>query len=127
MKILIVGGGDALLSSLAEELKSRDFEVLPTHFGDGGLSLYEKDGPFAFVLTDYRFLPGVRIRDWIQLVTAIHLINPFQQMAIMTADPKEARYKLPEALRNLPVLRKPFGLEQLLRLLRQPVLPLLSA
>jgi hypothetical protein len=39
MKILIVGGDDALLSSLAEELQSRDFEVLLTHFGDGGLCL----------------------------------------------------------------------------------------
>ena len=126
MKILIVGGGDALLSSLAEELESRDFEVLPTHFGDGGLSLFEKDGPFAFVLTDNRFFPGVRIRDCIQLVTAIYLINPFQQMAIMTTDPKEVRGKLPNALGDVPILRKPFRIEQVLRLLRQPVLPLLS-
>jgi DNA-binding NtrC family response regulator len=124
MKILIVGGDDALLSSLAEELESREFEVLPTHFGDGGLLLFEKDGPFAFVLTDYRFFPGVKIKDCMQLVTAIHLINRFQQMTIMTADLKKAREKLQDALRNLPVLRKPFKIEQLLRLLRQPVLPL---
>lgn len=122
MKILIVGGDDALLSSLTEELESRDFEVLPTHFGDGGLDLYKKHGPFAFVLADYRFIPGVMIKDCMQLVTAIHRINPFQQMAIMAADPKEVREKLPEALRNLPVLRKPFRIEELLRLLRQPVL-----
>jgi len=44
-------------------------------------------------------------------------------MAIMTADPKEVREKLPKALRNLPVLRKPFSIEELLRLLRQPALP----
>ena len=124
MKILSVGGDDALLSSLAEELQSRDFEVLPTHFGDGGLSLYRKDGPFAFVLADYRFIPGVNVKDCMQLVSAIHLINPFQQMAIMTAEPNEVRRNLPEALRYLPVLQKPFGIEQVLRLLRQPVLPL---
>ena len=59
-----------------------------------------------------------------QLVTAIHDINPFQRMAMMTAEPKEARGKLPNALRDLQVLRKPFKLEQLLRLLREPVLPL---
>jgi hypothetical protein len=35
MKILIVGGDDALLSSLTEKLECRDFEVLTTHFGDG--------------------------------------------------------------------------------------------
>jgi DNA-binding NtrC family response regulator len=124
MKILIVGGGDALLSSLTEELESRDFDVLSTHFGDGGLSLFKKDGPFAFVLTDYRFFPGTNIKGAVQLLTAIQLINPFQQMAVMTAEANEARRNLPEALRHLPVLRKPFKIEQLLRLLREPVLPL---
>ncbi|MGB7900801.1 MAG: hypothetical protein WCC71_20855 [Candidatus Sulfotelmatobacter sp.] len=125
MRILIVGGDDdALVSSLTEELESRGFDVLLTHFGDGGLDLYKKHGPWEFVLTDYRFIPGVKIKDCIQLVTAIHLINPFQQMAIMTDDSRECREKLPQALRYLPVLRKPFRIEQLLRLLRQPVLPL---
>jgi hypothetical protein len=45
-------------------------------------------------------------------------------MAIMTADPKEDREKLPKALWLLPVLLKPFTVEQLLRALREPVLPL---
>jgi hypothetical protein len=45
-------------------------------------------------------------------------------MAIMTAEPEEAREKLPNALWLLPVLRKPFKIDQLLRLLREPVLPL---
>jgi len=124
MKILIVGGGDALLSSLTEELESRDFDVLSTHFGDEGFSLFKKDGPFAFVLTDYRFFPGTNIKDAVQLLTAIQLINPFQQMAVMTAEANEARRNLPLTLRYLPVLRKPFKLEQVLRLLREPVLPL---
>jgi hypothetical protein len=54
------------------------------------------------VLADYRFIPGVTIKDCMHLVTAIHLINPFQQMAIMTADLKEAREKLPQVLRHFP-------------------------
>jgi ActR/RegA family two-component response regulator len=123
MKILIVGGDDTLLSSLTEELESRDFEVVPTHFGDGGLHLYQKDGPFAFVLVDYRFIPDVNIKNCMRLVTAIYLIDPLQQIAIMTDEANEVRRNLPEALRHLPVLRKPFRIEQLLRLLRQPVLP----
>jgi DNA-binding NtrC family response regulator len=124
MKILIVDGDDTLLSILAGELEAREFEVVPTHFGDGGLSLYKKEGPFEFVLSDYRFIPCPEIKNGVELVIAIHRTNPFQQMAIMTADPKEVRGKLPEALRYLSVLRKPFRIEQLLRLLRQPVLPL---
>ena len=76
------------------------------------------------MLSDYRFIPGMKIKDGVQLVTAIREINPLQRMAMMTAEPKEARGKLPNALRDLQVLRKPFNLEQLLRLLQKPVLPL---
>jgi hypothetical protein len=96
---------------------------VPTHFGDGGLSLYKKGRPFEFVLFDYRFIPGSEIKNGVQLVTAIRGINPVQRMAIMTADPNEARKKPPLPLRFLPVLGKPFRIEQLLQLLRQPVLP----
>ena len=124
MKILIVEDDSAVLSFLARELESRGFEVVQTQFGDGGLDLYKKHGPFAFVLSDYRFVPGPEIKDGVQLVTAIHEMNPIQRMAIMTAWCDEARGKLPLALRHLPVLRKPFTLEQMLRLLREPVLPL---
>jgi hypothetical protein len=60
----------------------------------------------------------------VQLVTAIHGINTVQRMALMTAHHREAREKLPQVLRYLPVLRKPFRIEQVLRLLREPVLPL---
>ena len=81
-------------------LESRDFEVLPTHFGDGGLELYKKHGPWELVLTDYRFFPGTKIRDGEQLAAAIHGINPLQTMSIMAADPKAARERLPEALHS---------------------------
>ena len=46
------------------------------------------------------------------------------EMAMMTADPKEAREKRPQALQHVPVLQKPFRIEQVPRLLREPVLPL---
>jgi two-component system cell cycle sensor histidine kinase/response regulator CckA len=124
MKILVIDDDDALRSFLARELEARDYEVAQTHFGDGGLHLYQKSGPWEFVLTDFRFIPGTTIKNGAQLLTAIYRINPHQQMAMMTADPKEARRKLPQALQCLPVIRKPFRVEQLLRLLRQPVLPL---
>ena len=124
MKILIVDDEDALRGFLAKELEARGYEVLQTHTGDEGLELYRKNGPFALVLSDYRFTPGTRIKDGVQLVAAIHETNPSQKMAIMTAVPNEAREKLPKALWHLRVLVKPFKLEQVLRLLREPVLPL---
>jgi hypothetical protein len=42
-------------------------------------------------MSDYQFIPWQKIKDRVQLVTAIHEINPLQQMALMTADPNEAR------------------------------------
>jgi hypothetical protein len=123
MKVLLVDGDDALLSSLAEEPDTCWCEILHTYVGDGGLELYNKYGPWEFVLTDFRVVRGVKIKDGVELMIAIHRINPLQQMAIMTSDPMETREKLPQALRYLPVLRKPLRMEQMLRLLRQPVLP----
>jgi CheY-like chemotaxis protein len=124
MKILIVDDDDAVLLSIGSRLRSGGFEVKEASTGDGAMYVYEHQGPFVFVLSDYRFVPGAKIKDGVQLVTAIHEINPHQRMAMMTADPKEARRKLPPALQYVPVIRKPFRVEQVLRLLRQPVLPL---
>ena len=124
MKILIVDDEDALRAFLAKGLEARGYEVLQTPSGDGGLDIYKKNGPFALVLSDYRFISGAKIKDGVQLVTAIHEMNPSQRMAIMTAVPDEAREKLPKALQNLPLLVKPFKMEQLVRLLRESVLPL---
>jgi two-component system, cell cycle response regulator CpdR len=124
LKILLVDYDDTLLSFLAKKLEDSGYEVVPTHFGDGALSLYKKHNPWEFVLSDYKFIPSPEIKDGVQLVTAIHAINPDQRMAIMTPWWDEVREKLPQSLRFLPVLEKPFRFEQLLRLLRQPVLPL---
>jgi DNA-binding NtrC family response regulator len=124
MKILIVEDLDGSRSLLAKELKARDFEVLQAHSGDGGLYLYQKHSPFDLVLSDFRFVPGTEIKDFMQLAAAILEINPYQQMAIMTSDLRGARRNLPKVMRLLPVLRKPFEIGEVLRLLRQPVLPL---
>jgi CheY-like chemotaxis protein len=124
MKILIVDDDDAVLLCIGSRLRSGGFEIKEASSGDGAMYVYEHQGPFAFVLSEYRFVPGAKIKDGVQLVTAIHEINPHQRMAMMTADPEEAREKLPEALCHLTVLLKPFKVEQLLRGLREPVLPL---
>jgi CheY-like chemotaxis protein len=124
MKILMVDDDKALLSFFAKELETRRFETYQSVNGDEALHVWQQLGPWEFVLTAYRFMPGTTIKNGVQLVTAIHGINPFQRMAIMTATPTEARGTLPEALRHLPVLRKPFRIEQVLRLLRKPVSPL---
>ena len=123
MKILIVDDDHALLSFLTKELENRGCDVHQSSRVDGAFHVWQQSGPWELVLTDYRF-PGVKIKNGAHLVAAIHAINPLQTMAMMTSDPHGARRKLPKALRHLPILRKPFRLEEVLRLLRQPVLPL---
>ena len=124
MKIQIVGDDDGVHSLLAKQLEQRGCDVRQLSSGDEAFYVWQQLGPWEFVLTDYRFMPGVKIKDGIHLLTAIHEINPHQRMAMMTADPEEAREKLPKALCHLTVLLKPFKVEQLLRVLREPVLPL---
>jgi CheY-like chemotaxis protein len=124
MRILLVDDDDALLSFLAKELENRGCDVHQSSSGDEAFHVWQRLGPWELVLTDYRFFPGTKIGDGAQLVAAIHGINPLQTMAIMTSDPQDARRDLPKALHHLPVVRKPFRVEQVLRLLRQPVLPL---
>lgn len=124
MKILIVEDDDALRSFLAKQLEERGYDTRQSFRGDEAFYIWQHEGPWRLVLSDYRFIPGTKIKDGVQLVTAIHEVNPSQKMAIMTAEPEEAREKLPQPLQHLPVLRKPFRIEQLLRLLRAPVLPL---
>ena len=124
MKILLVDDDDALLSLLAKELGNRGCDVNQSPSGDEAFHVWQRLVPWEFVLSDFRFIPGTTVKDGVQLVTAIHGINSLQPMAIMTASQKEAREKPPEGLQHVSVLRKPFRIEQLLRLLRQPVLPL---
>ena len=88
MRILLVDDDDALLSFLAKELESRDCDVYQSSSGDEAFRVCQRLAPWELVLTDYRFFPGAKIKDGVQLAAAIHEISPLQTMAIMTADPQ---------------------------------------
>ena len=124
MKILVVDDDDGLRALVASELENRGCDVRQCSSGDEAFYVWRRSGPWELVLTDYLFFPDARIENGAQLVAAIHGINPLQQMAMMTSDPQAARRNLPKAHRRLPILRKPFRIEQVLRLLRQAVLAL---
>jgi DNA-binding NtrC family response regulator len=124
MMILLVDDDDGLRSMVASELELRGCDVRQCSSGDEAFYVWQRSTPWELVLTDFLFFPDARIENGAQLVTAIHGINPLQQMAIMTADPQAARRNLPKALRGLPILRKPFRIEQVLGLLQQPLLSL---
>jgi DNA-binding NtrC family response regulator len=124
LKILLVDDDDGLRAHLAKELEQRGCDARQCSSGDAALYIWKRSGPWELVLTDYLFFPDGRIENGAQLVTAIHGITSLQRLAMMTSDPQAARRNLQQELRSLPILRKPFRIEQVLRLLRQPVLPL---
>jgi hypothetical protein len=66
------------------------------------------------VITELRITPGKAISDGRELVKAMRSLCPAQRIAIHTSD--EGLLAAP-----VPVLRKPYSVEQLLRMLRKPV------
>ena len=65
------------------------------------------------MLSDYLFIPSTRVENGLELVREIRAINPKQRMAIHTSE-KDLRAPV-------PVLHKPYPIENLLRLLREPL------
>ena len=116
MRILVVDD-EAEVRKVRGQLVPRGIEVAGASNADNAFRLWETEGHWALVLTEYYIQPGTRIRDGRELVNAIRAADPSQRIAIHTDD---------EGLLAAPVvvLRKPYAIERLLRMLRQPVLPL---
>ena len=111
-RILIVDDDDVLRRWLRNQLEPRGFQVWEESQGDEALAAYENYGPWDFVLSDLYFFRGERIRDGLDLVKAIGAVRPEQPIAIHTS---ESRIDAPCA-----VLRKPYTLGALLKLVRKP-------
>ena len=103
------------MSFFAKEMEKRGGDVHRSSSGDDEFHVWQRLGPWELVLTDYRLIPCPDIKNGMEFGTAIDGSNPFQQMAIMTADPRAAREKLPQGFTAPAVLRKPFRIEQVLR------------
>jgi CheY-like chemotaxis protein len=116
MKILVVDDDEVVLRWVRKQLERRRCEVEDAFSGEQGLHSYLSQGPttWDFVLTDYLFIPSTRVQNGLHLVRKICAINPKQRMAIHTSEKG--------LLAPVPVLQKPYPIENLLRLLRKPVL-----
>ena len=116
MRILVVDGEEEV-QRIREYLGPRGFEVRGTASGEDALHLWENEGPWDLVLTELWITPGKNIRSGLELAKAIRAIRPSQQIAIHTYD---------RGLLAAPVvvLRKPYVIEHLVRMLRRRVRPL---
>ena len=117
-RILIVDDDDCLRRWLRAQLEARGFWVHEESQGDEALETYRQKGPWDFVLSDLYFFRGKKIRNGLDLVKAIATVCQEQPMAIHTS---EHRFEAP-----CPVLHKPYTVGALLRLLRNPVMPIKS-
>src|SRR5579864_117931 len=115
MKILVVDDDEAVLRWVRKQLEARRYEVEDAFSGEQGLHSYLSQGPttWDFVLTDYLFIPSTIVKNGLQLVRKICAINPEQRIAMHTS---EKGLRAP-----VPVLHKPYPIENLLRLLRKPL------
>ena len=116
LRILVVDDDDVLRRWLCTQLEPRGFRVWEESQGDEALAAYLNHGPWDFVLSDLYFFRGEKIRNGLELVQAIRAVCPEQPMAIQTSEPG---VNAPCAL-----LRKPYTLGALLKVLRKPVTPL---
>jgi|ERR1035437_1674698 DNA-binding NtrC family response regulator len=116
MRILVVDDGEEV-QRIREKLAPRGIEVAGAFCADDAFRIWQSEGSWDMVLTEYDIAPGKRMRDATELMKAIHAANPAQRIAIHTSD---------ERLQagSLLALRKPYPIDRLIRALRLPVLPL---
>jgi CheY-like chemotaxis protein len=116
LRILIIDDDDVLRRWLRTQLESRGFDVWEESQGDEALVRYRRTGPWDFVLSDLYFYPGDKIRNGLDLMREILLINPQQRSVIHTSERKLTAPCI--------VLQKPYPISALLKLLRIPLSPM---
>ena len=115
MRILVVDD-EAEVQKIRKQLAPRRIEVRGTADADDAFRIWQSERLWDMVLAGYQ-IPGKKIRHTMELVKAIHGVNPAQRIAIHTSD---------ERLQagSFLVLHKPYSIDRLVRALRLPVLPL---
>ena len=111
MKTILLVEDDAALRECYEtSLTLRGYRVTAARDGAEAWGIYGP-GKFDFVLTDYQ-MPG---KNGYRLLLDIWYMNPAQRMALMSGDPPVLRAELSD----VPVLEKPFKIEELLTIIEE--------
>jgi len=112
VRILICEDDEAQLNWLACRLNHEGKFVFTTVQGDRAFVEWQKGRPWDFVVTDYSFLPGEKIRNGRDLVREIHLVDPSQKIIVQTG---ERDLVVPLGVK---LLRKPYSFHRLVRAMR---------
>lgn len=119
-RVLIVDDNEAVLDAMSASFEAWGYQVCTEESGDRALQSYQMNGPFVFVLSDFSFVPGKKIKNGAMLVQAILGFKPRQELAVMTGEPRTARETLGAlTLPDVRILAKPFELRDLKELVQK--------
>ena len=114
MKILVVDDEESAREINSAMLTGAGYEVELASDGNEAIHLYTEHGPYDLVVTD-NIHPGP---NGIELVKAIRHGNPLQLVALLTGD-RSVRRCLPEEMKDIPILTKPYQAPQLIKLVKE--------
>lgn len=115
MRILIADDYPDLRELLADLLESKGHEVVSARDGEEALrTFYDDDKGFDYVITDYQ-MPR---KNGVVLIMDIRRLKPGQKCILVSGDPPQMTSIIREEAGEFPILRKPYGISDLLDLLK---------
>lgn len=112
MRILICEDDEAQLNWLACRLNHEGNFVETTEQGDQAFGEWQNGKPWDFVISDYCFVPGTKIKNGLDLVREIHLVDPSQKIIVQTG---EWSLTVPPGVK---LVRKPYSFRTLVRTMK---------
>lgn len=112
MRILIADDLDDLRELLEAQLTLAGHTVVACKDGEAALREYLRD-EFDYVITDYQ-MPR---KNGVVLIMDIRAVNPNQKVILVSGDPPQMTDIIRKDAGEFPILRKPYGREDLFKLL----------
>lgn len=128
-RVLVVDDDPDVRDAIARYFKMQDFHVIEEEDGHTAFEAFRECYPIDYVISDYCFIPGKResscgcvISHGVDLVREIRKLIPNQRMVILSGTAELAKRDLTdpknEAAKDVPVLRKPIRMRDIMAALK---------
>jgi DNA-binding LytR/AlgR family response regulator len=112
LKILICEDDPLQLEWLTCKLSKEHNFVSTAEQGDQGFVQWHNGRPWDFVITDYYFVRGSKVKNGLDLVREIHSVDPRERIIVQTS---EWNLVVPPSVK---LLRKPYPFHRLVRAMK---------